>query len=639
MRNYIQASLLSILIILFFNHCKNVHRATTAQMSLINELNLDSMLLQELVLQNVLGIAVGVVENGVVTQTKVYGHLDEERTQPVTINTVFRYASVSKPITALATFIAMRNSNLRLSDSVSNIVPYWPSEGEKGAITIAQLLSHRSGISDYGKERGTSNRVCQGRSRNSNAVGYFEAEKSVERFTACDLVFSPGDTKGYTTWGYDLLGAAIEESTGTDYVAFVNQHIRNIAGLSSLVPHANGARGYDYNCNMKREFVQGDPTAIKVPGGGWSSNIQDFAKLTRGFIINQFHPTTFALWQNVNFRNYPDNYKYGLIRDTINDAVFVSHSGKHNNLSSFMGFFPGDSTGVCVFVNGANGSAARIAKKIFRMKGYTHFRERNTALNNITKDTTCGDNVMGLWRRTGEADKTVLRRHMSSEELIRENSTLSGLGWSIVDIETFRNGSLRKWDAIYKKEEETTYYLPGYSKNQFEQLVINESNRGRKLIDVEVYINGTEIKWAGVFQENQNSSIEFYTHLNDNDFSSKCNELSQLGKKLIDVETYKVGLNMKWTGIWLGNGDFKYDRLNNKTEFIELCRERTIGGYRLRDIESYQKNNQRWYAGVWEVGTETERRKIGYPFSYIINTKHNEYITNGQEILDLEVLN
>ena len=105
-----------------------------------------------MVLQNIVGIAVGVVEKGVVTHTRAYGHKNEARTQTVTTGTVFRWASLSKPLTAVAAFRAISDGHFGLHDKAIDHVSYWINGGGRDDIKVSDLLSHHSGIVHYGDD-------------------------------------------------------------------------------------------------------------------------------------------------------------------------------------------------------------------------------------------------------------------------------------------------------------------------------------------------------------------------------------------------------------------------------------------------------------------------------------------------------
>lgn len=590
---------------------------------------------QEMVLQNIVGIAVGTVENGAVKHTLAFGHLNEARSTPVTTSTVFRYASVSKPVTALAAFRAIADGHLKLDDKIGNHVSFWPSSGNKDDITVAHCLSHRSGIVHYGRD-GNDNMVCTPSAVVTPSDGSFNGERSVERFDQCDLLSVPGATHRYSSYAYDLLGAAIEEAVKMDYVAYVNQHIKNVAGLNSLNAFADSPGGFDYDCNLKREPKNEGNTNIKIPGGGWSSNIRDFARLMQGVINDEFIPSSYALWQDVTFSSDNSNYIYGFKKKTVNGTAYAYHGGAHDDVRTYMGFIPGDKNGVCVMINtGDSGDAERVGEKLLEMMGYS-LSNSDLPTNDNGEQTGCGERMVSVWRQTGNAEETVIRRGLTHDNFLEERNALQDKGWYLVDMETYLDGVVRKWDGIFRKGVTSTSIWRNFDTDGFFDKWEDENEAGRRLIDIEAYKSGTETLWAGLFQSGNSSSYSMWRGFNSDDFSDKHEEMQAAGRKLIDIETYTVGVNRKWAGVWLGNGTYLLNRNYNQDDFIQLCRDRVDAGYRLLDVETYVDGTVRKFAGVWEPSTNPEARWFNIEMGDWVNQKHNDLITKDYELLDLE---
>ena len=99
-----------------------------------------------------LSLAVGV--DGALRFEKGYGFADLEHLVPATASTVYRLASVSKPITAVATMQLVERGRLALDDTVGKWLPEMPPALRP--ITVRQLLSHQSGIRHYTAEEDDS---------------------------------------------------------------------------------------------------------------------------------------------------------------------------------------------------------------------------------------------------------------------------------------------------------------------------------------------------------------------------------------------------------------------------------------------------------------------------------------------------
>ncbi len=628
--------LLAITAILIFTTChEKLYPPSTATVVDLTPAMIDAIVEEEMVLQNIVGITVGVVENGIVTHTRAYGHHDQARTNPVTTSSKFRYASISKPVTAIATFRAITDGHMGLNDKVADHVSFWPSTGSKGDITIAHLLSHRSGIVHYGYDE-DDDKVCDPLDVNPLPTSSFNASASVDRFKHCPLTFTPGTENNYSSYAYDLLGAAIEEATGMDYIAYVNTHVKNVAGMNSFSGFAASPGGYDLDCNLNRTVENEGDVSIKIPGGGWSSNIGDLARFMAGVINNDFIPASYALWQPVTFATDNDDYVYGFRKKSRDNADYISHGGAHDDLRSYIGFFPGDGNGVCLMMNtGGNGNSYRIGEKLLAAMGYG-FTRSDLPLTDNGESVECGDRMVSIWRDNGNGDETVIRRGLSHSDFLAERNALAEKGWYLIDMETYKENGSQVWDGIFRKDVTSTSIWRGFSTEGWFEKWEEENDAGRRLIDLEMYKVGPNTKWAGLFQADNSDNYAMWRNFSTSDFGDKYFEMRDEGRKLIDIETYKIGTSRKWAGVWLGTGTSLLNRNYSQDDFIELCRERVDNGYRLLDVETYLVNGQRKFAGVWEPASEGEARWFNILMGDWVNDKHIPLVEDGYELLDLE---
>ena len=93
------------------------------------------------------GCAVGVTRNGSLVFAKGYGMADLEHATPISTDTRFYIASVSKQFTAMSIVLLARDGRLSLDDPVRKWVPEVPQVG--AGITLRHLLTHTSGLRDY----------------------------------------------------------------------------------------------------------------------------------------------------------------------------------------------------------------------------------------------------------------------------------------------------------------------------------------------------------------------------------------------------------------------------------------------------------------------------------------------------------
>lgn len=223
---------------------------------------------------NAPGLSVAIGVDGRVEFESGYGLADMENFVPAKAATVYRLASVSKPITAVAAMKLVERHRLTLEDTVGKWVPDVPAALRP--ITVRQLLSHQSGIRHYTPQEDDSSRHYP--------QHYASLRDALAIFKNDALVHAPGTKMTYSTYGYTLLGVIIEEASGQNYVDFVSETIFKPLGMRHSGPddpHAivpNRSRGYaktDAGSLRNAGFM--DPS-YKIPGGGWLSTAGDMVR-------------------------------------------------------------------------------------------------------------------------------------------------------------------------------------------------------------------------------------------------------------------------------------------------------------------------------------------------------------------------
>ncbi|HXS25178.1 MAG TPA: serine hydrolase domain-containing protein, partial [Gemmatimonadales bacterium] len=113
----------------------------------------DQAVLAELKRQKIPGISLGVMRGGRIIKAKGYGLANVELAVPVTPRSVFQTGSVGKQFTATAVMMLVEEGRVGLDDSIPKYFPEAPPSWK--AVTVRQLLTHTSGIADYGGEEST----------------------------------------------------------------------------------------------------------------------------------------------------------------------------------------------------------------------------------------------------------------------------------------------------------------------------------------------------------------------------------------------------------------------------------------------------------------------------------------------------
>jgi CubicO group peptidase (beta-lactamase class C family) len=183
----------------------------------------DEYIKAQMARRKVPGLALAVVQRGQLMKLQGYGLASVELDVPVTPDTVFELASVTKQFTATAIMKLVEEGKIRLDDPISTYLPGTPPTWN--AITIRHLLTHTSGLPKLGEDF-TS--LWRGGVRmNYTTAQMFDAA------VKDSLSFASGTGWQYSDVGYFLLGMVIEKVTGQRYAAFLADRLFTPLGMGS----------------------------------------------------------------------------------------------------------------------------------------------------------------------------------------------------------------------------------------------------------------------------------------------------------------------------------------------------------------------------------------------------------------------
>lgn len=185
------------------------------------------------------GAALAVARDGRLVLAKGYGYADVMTREPVSPTSRFRIASVSKPITAVATMKLMEEGRLSLDDRVVEVLDFGVSGAESfdpriRDITVGDLLYHSGG---WDRERSgfdpsfAADRIAIAMGERPPAT----ASMMVEFMLRQELDFDPGSRQVYSNIGYAVLGRVIEAVTGESYGQYVQRAVLEPVGARTAV--------------------------------------------------------------------------------------------------------------------------------------------------------------------------------------------------------------------------------------------------------------------------------------------------------------------------------------------------------------------------------------------------------------------
>ena len=163
----------------------------------------------------IVGATILVARHGHLVYGRAGGFADREAGKPVRLDTIFRLASLSKPITATACLALVERGEMRLDDPVSTYLPQFRPQlrnGETPTITIRHLLTHTSGLTyRFAQWPGGSYHLANV-SDGLDQPG-LSMDENLRRIASAPLEFAPGSKWGYSV-GIDVLGAALAAASG-----------------------------------------------------------------------------------------------------------------------------------------------------------------------------------------------------------------------------------------------------------------------------------------------------------------------------------------------------------------------------------------------------------------------------------------
>lgn len=217
----------------------------------------ERMLTELTAISGVPGLGAAVWSNGKVIWHGSAGYRDLDRMLPVTNKTVFRLASVSKLLAVTAAAKLADEGKLDLDAPVASTLPWlknaWP------AITPRQLAAHTAGLPHYQAQDAT--RGSQHFASDRDAVGIF-SERA--------LLAPPGQAYSYSSWGYTLIGALVEQAGGMTFPDYVTTKLT--PGLAIMRDptdsgHPDAATAYEWTDTGLRRAPPHDFSYTWAGGG------------------------------------------------------------------------------------------------------------------------------------------------------------------------------------------------------------------------------------------------------------------------------------------------------------------------------------------------------------------------------------
>jgi len=193
---------------------------------------LDAAIDKALAEQMLVGVVVMVARDGKLVYSRGAGFADREAKLPATETTLFRWASMTKPITAALTLALVEQGKLGLDDPITKYLPDFKpklADGSTPTITVRQLLTHTAGFR-YKFSENLDGPYHKGDVAEGLAEPGLGFDQFLKRLAGVPLEFAPGTAWKYAV-GLDVLGAVIAKAANNEFPAVMKETLLRPLGM------------------------------------------------------------------------------------------------------------------------------------------------------------------------------------------------------------------------------------------------------------------------------------------------------------------------------------------------------------------------------------------------------------------------
>jgi CubicO group peptidase (beta-lactamase class C family) len=380
---------------------------------------IDDLVKAELASSKTPGIAVLVMRDGKVLKEQGYGYANLEHRVPVTPETIFQSGSTAKQFTAAGILLLAEEGKLSLDDRLSRYFSDGPASWHR--ITIRHLLTHTSGLRDYGDEF-------------DYRKDYTEAELLAVMKTL-PLDFEPGSQWSYSNSGYLVLGLLTSKLSGmhwSDYQAekiFKPLGMRTTKVISEKDLVAHRAAGYqldDDGAIVNQDWIA--PSFNRLADGALYFSLRDLAAWERALnqraLLSDAHYTDW--WTPVRLSSGARvPYGFGWSFGEQRGQPVIQHGGSWQGFRATVTRYPSEKLAVFVLANAAHAQPEALSHAIAGLVDASLAQRPKAAVQPSGKDEGLADSlrdVLSAWASYGSSERMAPEMVAIASGSVREAS-------------------------------------------------------------------------------------------------------------------------------------------------------------------------------------------------------------------------
>ena len=264
--------------------------------------------------------SISISQHGQVLLARARGHIAPGR--PASVDSLYRIASLTKPITASAVLISERAGRLSRTDKIGRFLAY-----SEPAPTIDELIKHIPGLSNY-----------------TSTPAYASGHTSPTTLETLLSLIQPWDgirRNQYSNSHYALLGAVLQQANGLRYEEIVQRDIFGPAGMSRsslAMPPESESVGFPFPSRTHPSWA--------FAAGAVTSSAADLNRFNQALLSNRF-----GFGAVESFDPSAGVTSFGMGSNQGNGDLRFTHSGLLDSYSSYSVIFPTDRSSVVVLCN------------------------------------------------------------------------------------------------------------------------------------------------------------------------------------------------------------------------------------------------------------------------------------------------
>lgn len=307
------------------------------------------------------GVAVSVIKDDSVIFEKGYGMANLEYDVPISPQTIFHVASISKQFTTFAIYLLEKQGKISFDDDVRKYIPEVPQFGKK--ITIKHLCAHTSGLKDQWAL------LTLAGWRMDDVITTDQILKILSRQK--ELNFEPGSQFKYSNMGFTLLAEIIKRVSGQSFSQFTKEHIFEPLEMNSTQFYEDNnkiVKNRAYSYGMENDVYE--KRNINYSTAGPTSLLTTVADLYK-WVMNIENPVVgdSTLIHNYNQISLLDNGEPAVLAIVDNEAIYhakgqftrnyrglnvFNHTGSDGGFKTYLGRFPDEKVSIIIFSNDEN---------------------------------------------------------------------------------------------------------------------------------------------------------------------------------------------------------------------------------------------------------------------------------------------